>query len=203
MVVLDENRLMGTSEDQLDHLKRMILRDRDHPSVILWSIGNEEWGIEGNEKGARIAATMQAVAKHLDPTVLSPLPSAEAGAGGISSVIDVMGYNYITGKSTDNRHAQFPNQPGIGTEETTTQGTRGVYFDDRPNAHMAPLEYGDSGGNCEIGWKPTPPDHTLPDCFIGPDSITAARKPPLVIRPSSASMAFSTPVAFPKTAFII
>ena len=153
MVVLDENRLMGTSEDQLDHLKRLIRRDRNHPSVILWSVGNEEWNIEGNEKGARIAATMQAVAKHLDPT--RPVTVAISGGWGkgISTVVDVMGYNYITGKSTDNQHAQFPNQPGVGTEETTTQGTRGVYFDDRAKAHMAPLEHGDSGGNCEIGWK--------------------------------------------------
>jgi len=153
MVVIDENRLMGTSEDQLDHLKRLILRDRNHPGVILWLVGNEEWGIEGNEKGARIASTMQAVAKHLDPTRLVTVAISGGWGGGISSVIDVMGYNYITTKSTDNQHAQFPNQPGIGTEETTTQGTRGVYFDDRAKAHLAPLEHGDSGGNCEIGWK--------------------------------------------------
>jgi beta-galactosidase len=153
MVVIDENRLMGTSEDQLDHLKRLILRDRNHPSVILWSVGNEEWRIEGNITGARIASTMQAAAKHLDPTRLVTVAISGGWGWGISTVVDVMGYNYITGKSTDDQHAQFPNQPGIGTEETTTQGTRGVYFDDRANAHMAPLEHGDSGGNCEIGWK--------------------------------------------------
>ena len=153
MVVIDENRLMGTSEDQLDHLKRLILRDRNHPCVILWSVGNEEWGIESNEKGARIASTMQGVAKHLDPTRPVTVGISGGWGGGISSVIDVMGYNYITTKSTDDQHAQFPNQPGIGTEETTTQGTRGVYFDDRAKAHLAPLEHGDSGGNCEIGWK--------------------------------------------------
>jgi beta-galactosidase len=153
MVVVDENRLMGTSEDQLDHLKRLILRDRNHPCVILWSVGNEEWNIEGNEKGARIASTMQAVAKHLDPTRLVTVAISGGWGGGISTVVDVMGYNYITTKSTDNQHAQFPNQSGIGTEETTTQGTRGIYFDDRDKAHMAALEHGDSGGNCEIGWK--------------------------------------------------
>ena len=153
MVVVDENRLMGTSEDQLDHLKRLILRDRNHPSVILWSVGNEEWRIEGNITGARIASTMQSVAKHLDPTRRVTVAISGGWGWGISTVVDVMGYNYITGKSTDNQHAQFPNQPGVGTEETTTQGTRGVYFDDQANAHMAPLEHGDSGGNCEIGWK--------------------------------------------------
>ena len=70
MLVMDENREMGTSEDQLDHLRRLIERDRNHPSVILWSLGNEEWGIESSEKGARITETMQALANHLDPTRL-------------------------------------------------------------------------------------------------------------------------------------
>ena len=42
MVVIDENRLTGTTDYHYDHLKRMILRDRNHPSVVLWSVGNEE-----------------------------------------------------------------------------------------------------------------------------------------------------------------
>ena len=152
VVVIDENRLMGTSADQLDHLKQMILRDRNHPSVILWSLGNEEWNIEGNVKGARIASTMQAFAKHLDPTRRTTV-AISGGWGGISTVIDVAGYNYIKQGNTDKQHKNFPNQPGVGTEETTTQQTRGIYFDDRPKAHLAPLEQGDSGGNCEVGWK--------------------------------------------------
>ena len=82
-------------------------------------MGNEEWGIEGNEKGARIAAIMQAVAKHPDPTRLATAAISGGWGKGISTVMDVMGYNYITGKSTDNQHAQFPNQPGVGTEATT------------------------------------------------------------------------------------
>jgi beta-galactosidase len=152
LVVIDENRPMGTSSEQLDQLKAMILRDRNHPSVILWSLGNEEWNIEGNEKGARITATMQAFAHHLDPTRLCTV-AISGGWGGSSTVIDVAGYNYIKQSNSDRQHARFPHQSGVGTEETTTQGTRGVYFDDRANAHMAPIEKGDSGGNCEMGWK--------------------------------------------------
>ena len=48
MLVLDENRLMRTTADGLNELKRMIMRDRNHPSVISWSVGNEEWAIENN-----------------------------------------------------------------------------------------------------------------------------------------------------------
>ncbi|MFO1475837.1 MAG: beta-galactosidase GalA [Verrucomicrobiota bacterium] len=152
MLVIDENRLMGTSAEQLQDLERMIRRDRNHPSVILWSVGNEEWGIEGNPKGARITATMQAVARNLDPTRRSTV-AISGGWGGSSTTTDVVGYNYIKQSNPDQQHAKFPNQPGVGTEETTTQGTRGIYVDDRPKAHLSPQEHGDSGANCEVGWK--------------------------------------------------
>ncbi len=152
MLVLDENRGMGTGPEQCGQLEAMILRDRNHPSVILWSLGNEEWAIEGNIKGARLAATMQNFARQLDPTRRSTV-AISGGWGGISTVIDVVGYNYINQSNPDDQHARFPLQPGVGTEETTTQGTRGIYFDDRPNAHLSPQQKGDSGGNCEKGWK--------------------------------------------------
>ncbi|MEN6308103.1 MAG: beta-galactosidase GalA [Anaerohalosphaeraceae bacterium] len=153
MLVIDENRLMGISPEIQEQVKAMILRDRNHPSVILWSLGNEEWAIEGNITGARIASEMQAFTQRLDPTRRTTIAISGGWGYGISTVLDVMGYNYISHGSTDQQHAKFPNQPGVGTEETTTQGTRGIYFDDRPNAHMAALESGNSGGNCEIGWK--------------------------------------------------
>lgn len=152
MLVLDENRAFGDSPPQLRELGSMIRRDRNHPSVILWSIGNEEWAVEGNVKGARIANAMQAYAHRLDPTRRVTYANS-GGWGGISTVIDVVGYNYIHQSNPDEQHARFPLQPGLGTEESTTQGTRGIYFDDRAHAHLAPLAHGDSGGNCEIGWK--------------------------------------------------
>ncbi len=151
-LVIDENRLMGASPDQLGRLEAMIRRDRNHPSIILWSVGNEEWRIEGNILGARLTATMQALARRLDPTRRSTV-AISGGWGGSSTTTDVVGYNYIAQSNPDEQHKKFPHQPGVGTEETTTQGTRGIYFDDKPRGHMAPLAKGDSGGNCEIGWQ--------------------------------------------------
>ena len=152
LLVLDENRLMGPSPEQMSQLERMIRRDRNHPSIILWSLGNEEWTIEGNIKGARIAATMQAFAQRLDPTRRTTVANS-GGWGGISTVIDVVGYNYIEQCNTDEQHAKFPRQPGVGTEESTTRQTRGIYFDDRARGHLAPLQKATSGGNMERGWK--------------------------------------------------
>ena len=152
LLVLDENRLMGPSPEQLGQLASMIRRDRNHPSVILWSLGNEEWAIEGNIKGARITASMQAFAHRLDPTRRTTVANS-GGWGGISTVIDVVGYNYINQSNPDEQHAKFPHQPGVGTEEATTPGTRGIYFDDPPRTHLAFQSPGDSGGNLEKGWK--------------------------------------------------
>jgi beta-galactosidase len=153
MLVIDENRLMGANSEQLGTLEAMIRRDRNHPSVILWSVGNEEWKIEGNPLGARLTATMQALARRLDPTRRSTVAISGGWGAGSSTTTDVMGYNYFTHGSTDEQHAKFPQQPGVGTEETTDQGTRGVYFDDKERAHQVPPVKGDSGGNVEIGWQ--------------------------------------------------
>ncbi|HEX6277267.1 MAG TPA: beta-galactosidase GalA [Polyangiaceae bacterium] len=153
MLVIDENRLMGSSEQALSDLERMIVRDRNHPSVILWSLGNEEWAIENDERGARIAKAMQARANRLDPTRLTTVASSGNWNAGVATVAQVMGYNYIKHGSTDEHHGKFPWQPGVGTEETTTQGTRGVYFTDEKRAHSAAVLQGTSGGNAEIGLR--------------------------------------------------
>lgn len=140
MLVIDEHRLMGTTHEHLDLLKRLIRRDRNHPSVILWSIGNEEWAIEGNEFGARIAQTMQRFVKSLDPT--RPVTYANSGGWGhgISTVQEIMGYNYIFNGNIDEHHRKFPHQPSLGTEESTSRGTRGVYRTVPARAHLAQID---------------------------------------------------------------
>lgn len=153
MLVIDENRLMGINEYHLDQLANMIRRDRNHPSVILWSLGNEEWAIEGNITGTRVARTMQDFAHRLDPSRVCTVAISGGREHGISASIDVMGYNYIAQGTPDEHRALYPLQPGIGTEETTTQGTRGTYSDEPSVAHEAALENGSSGGNCEVGWQ--------------------------------------------------
>jgi beta-galactosidase len=152
ILVIDETRLMGPSPEQLSQLSSMVRRDRNHPSVVLWSIGNEEWAIEGNIKGARIAASMQTYVQRLDPT-RRVTAAISGGWGGISTTIDVVGYNYIKQSNSDKQHAEFPHQPGLGTEESTTRQTRGIYIDNPAQGHLAPLLDASSGGNMELGWQ--------------------------------------------------
>ena len=54
MLVLDENRRMGTNAEPLANLSRQIRRDRNHPSVFMWSLANEEWNIQGTATGTSI-----------------------------------------------------------------------------------------------------------------------------------------------------
>lgn len=153
MLVIDENRLMGTNAEHLDLLKRMIMRDRNHPSVFIWSIGNEEWAIEGNTTGARIASTMQAFVRKIDPTRRVTYAHSGWGEHGISTVQDVMGFNYIFNGDIDKQHERFPHQPSMGTEETTSRSTRGVYIDDSLHAHLAPVDRKPPGHGVEEGLK--------------------------------------------------
>jgi beta-galactosidase len=154
MLVIDEQRLMGSSPVHLGDLARLIRRDRNHPSVILWSLGNEEWAIEGNVTGARIADAMEAAAHRLDPTRATTVAlSGGRDPQGISGAAEVMGFNYIGNGSPDEHRARMPDQPGVGTEETTTQATRGIYVDDPARARLSPQADGSSRGNCEVGWQ--------------------------------------------------
>ncbi|WEA00466.1 beta-galactosidase GalA [Mucilaginibacter sp. SJ] len=155
MLVIDENRLMGVASTQLNDLKRMILRDRNHPSIISWSIGNEEWGIEGNITGARIAATMQAFAKSVDSTRYITAAISGGIGSGISTVIDVLGYNYVATKNTDEQHKKYPNQFSWGTEEGSTVASRGIYEDDMDKHQLAAYDrkQNDFFYSLEQGWK--------------------------------------------------
>lgn len=152
VLVIDETRLMGTSPYHLSQLERMIRRDRNHPSVILWSLGNEEWAIEGNVFGERFTRAMREHAQRIDPTRRTTV-AISGGWGGSSKATDVTGFNYIRQGDLDRQHADYPEQIILGTEETTTQQTRGIYVRDAARAHLEPLADGSSGGNAEIGWK--------------------------------------------------
>ncbi|MBR3471714.1 MAG: DUF4982 domain-containing protein, partial [Prevotella sp.] len=126
ILVIDENRLSGINSEHLRLLENMIKRDRNHPSVILWSDGNEEWGMENAVDGRRVAEAMREYTRLLDPT----RPSTMANAGGWEMVkgLDVVGINYIVQNNVDNRKKYNPTWKFVGTEETSGCGTRGIYY---------------------------------------------------------------------------
>jgi beta-galactosidase len=137
MLVMDEHREMGTDPEHLSQLTRLIDRDRNHPCVVIWSIGNEEHFIQGTPEGADVARTMQDIVHKIDPTRPCTVAMNGQWGRGFSGVIDVQGFNYITAGNTDTFHQNFPNKPCIGTEEASTLATRGVYANDKADGWLA------------------------------------------------------------------
>jgi beta-galactosidase len=136
MLVMDENRLLGSDPANLERFKGQILRDRNHPSVAIWSICNEE-SRQGSADGGRVGAHMQEFLKQLDPT--RPVTAAESVGddyAGLMSALEVRGWNYHIGQGIDNYHKEHPQQPEVGTEQGSTVSTRGIYANDKVRGYV-------------------------------------------------------------------
>jgi beta-galactosidase len=138
MLVIDETRRMSSDEESLGELARMIRRDRNHPSIILWSIGNEEKNLQGSALGARVATAMKRLCSELDPTrpITAAVDNPDNWGVGITPVLDVLGGNYRTNKIPA-FHERFPKKPMIGTETGSTVATRGIYARDPASGYCA------------------------------------------------------------------
>ncbi len=155
VLVLEENRLMGVNQEHYDLLKRMIARDRNHPCIIAWSVGNEEWAIENTESGRQIALVMTEWVHRLDST--RPSSVGNAGGGVLLKGVDVKGYNYLIQNNIEGFRKEYPEwMSPLGTEETTGCGTRNAYYTDASTGCMAPINRtGERGvyNVIERGWK--------------------------------------------------
>jgi beta-galactosidase len=145
MLVMSEARIMASVPEGMSQLERMIRRDRNHPSIILWSLANEEPD-QGSSVGARVIASMKRVARQLDPT--RPVTAAMNGGWGegISGVVDVQGFNYSgeggsgasrMASNIDDFHKKFPRQPMIGTETASAYSSRGIYANSHEKGHVS------------------------------------------------------------------
>ncbi len=134
VLVMDETRQFSSSEEGLSELARMIRRDRNRPSVVIWSLANEE-PEQSTARGIAIMTTMKREARRLDPTRLVTAAMNGGWGVGVTQVVDVMGFNYGGAHIArlDNIaefRAKFPTKPAVGTETASTVSTRGVYEND-------------------------------------------------------------------------
>jgi beta-galactosidase len=138
MLVMDESRLMGSDSGNMKKWDDQIRRDRNHPSVFIWCIANEQFMVQDTPQAARVARTMQDYVRQLDPTRPVTYASPEGDVfRGINSVIEVRGWNYHYGPDMDQYHAEHPNQPNVGTEQASVVGDRGIYANDKTNGYVA------------------------------------------------------------------
>ena len=153
MLVLEEARLMGINTLHQHNIEEMICRDRNHPSIFLWSLGNEEWAIEGNEKGALIARNMENFARQFDSTRAFTIASSGGWDNGIGKATEVCGINYISHGDVIGHHEKFSNQPLIGTEESNTERTRGIYETNDEKCWMARSQIYEDNAGMRSAWK--------------------------------------------------
>lgn len=162
MLVMDENRhlgdtyspksAMGTPHSDMSDLEWMILSHRNHPSIIMWSMCNEE-PLDKTAYGAKIFAAMKAAVKKIDPT--RPVTSAMNGGytkDGFTSVEDILGMNYNTSKFAK-IHSEYPNLMIYGSEDVNSKTSRGTVTTNRATGLCA--EYGcwmTQGGNPNGGF---------------------------------------------------
>jgi beta-galactosidase len=147
LLVMDENRRVDETPVALDDLRRLVLRDRNHPSVFIWSLGNEEGQLQAtnapaHEAAIKLITPMQQMVHELDPTRLCTIAMNGGWGEGFTKVIDVQGFNYRT-RNIDRFRADFPTKLDIGTETASTRTTRGIYADDKQRGYVA--AFGENG----------------------------------------------------------
>ena len=98
-------------------LTNMIVRDRNHPCVVTWSIGNElQEAWDGTGEGVKRAQMLQDFVHRLEPTRQVCMACQNNHNGQFSGVTDVVGYNYLEARMLSD-HRQFPQRKFLVTEE--------------------------------------------------------------------------------------
>ena len=186
ILVVAENRHLGdTYADQtpkntyaVEHrdLTGLVMRDRNHPSIILWSLCNEQW-TQGSPEGAAMLKAMKQRVNELDPTrlVTAAMNGGFSSTNGFVSVLDVIGFNYNPWVYTP-FHLEFPDKPMIATEIASEIGTRGVYdlnhwdnyWGDQERGYVAAysINAGPGGQTVEDAWPPIATNDFMAGAFV-------------------------------------
>src|SRR5579871_1474185 len=130
LMMMCETRLMSSNPEGMAQLEVMVKRYRNSPSIILWSMGNEEWTMMPQPQGVRVIDDMIARTHELDPTRLCTAAVNAAYETRFPEQLDVMGFNYNL-NVIDEWHKKHPKTPSVGSETASTVSTRGIYSTDK------------------------------------------------------------------------
>ncbi len=131
MLVMVENRHFNVSEETMKQVDALVKLSRNHPCVFLYSLFNEEpW--QNSLRGQRVAAKLRARVRALDDTraVIGAQNGGLLSDENAAQVLDLIGINYCL-SDYEGCHARSPQKLILGTENSPTFATRGVYQTDR------------------------------------------------------------------------
>ncbi|KAK3356485.1 glycoside hydrolase superfamily [Lasiosphaeria hispida] len=133
-------------------LRAFLRRDRNHPSVVIWSYGNEVAEQGGGKSGADTAQRLEDIVREEDPTRQTTVGMNSASAdSAFSSVVDLIGLNYQgegrTGStgSFPSFRSKFPNKMIFSTESASAISTRGTYLFPVTNGSSSAVKDGQGG----------------------------------------------------------
>lgn len=133
-------------------LQALVHRDRNHPSVFIWSVGNEVM----DQRDATMTQHLVNIVKREDPTrpVSNGYNDPDGGREtGAAEALDIMGVNYFFGRQPQwDADPRYANKPTIGSETSSCISSRGEYFFDKKYANWQVSSY----DNAYPGWGCSP-----------------------------------------------
>jgi len=205
LLVMNENRNFNYTPEYIGQLQMLLKRDRNHPSVILWSVFNEE-PMQGTPQGREMVRRLAAEVKRWDST--RPVTAAMNGGmnnpEGVFEAVDVMGFNYVD-SGYDSFHKKYPHLPVTSSEDTSAFMTRGEFATDK--ARNVISSYDDERANWgrthREGWKLIAERPFLAGGFVW-TGFDYRGEPQRLSWPSVSSVfGIMDTCGFPKTAYYI
>ena len=206
ILVMDVNRHFSSSLECVQQLQWMVRRDRNHPSVFLWSLFNEENPLQGTEQGREVASRLAAAVKSLDTTrpVTAAQNRGQLNPENAAQALDVVGINYQAGLY-DQIHAAFPDKPMISSEDTSQVMTRGEYITDHVKHILSSYDEPSNGGSSthRDAWKAIASRPWMAGDFIWTGFDYHGEPVPLNWPTTGSSFGCLDLCGFPKVAYFI
>ena len=158
LLVLDETRRFESNPEALEQLRMMVLRDRNRPSVFMWSTGNEEVIYQALPQGRRILKAMISEIRKLDPVRPITSVTTDIDHAVIYDLCDAIGVNYGL-HLIDKVRAKYPDKTFFSTEISAMPSCRGWYYGNSPSDGLCdardqePAPGSFQGHGRELSWK--------------------------------------------------